>query len=675
MMTMHTDVAIIGAGFSGLSVAAGLKRSGIHNFVLLDRDAAQDDTWRDDTIRLFGLGKHMRFGHQVTALVYDENDGRWDVEISGGEDLSVRSVVLAIGSRREADPTVPGIEAYTGTVVRGQEFRDVVLAGKRVAVVGNGAAAATLLPDIVREAAAVKLFQSSPDWILPRPTSRVARFLRDVPVVRNAARQAWFAGRRPQRVGLLELLAQNNLRQHIDDPWTRRQLTPLPLTGRPNVVIADEFYTALRDPKCKLITWPIARFSAAGIRSVEGIEHHCDVIVFVSAPGESEPTQIPVHGVAGRELPESDDVSIAGFPNLFQADPPRRQPGRDAVQRVHSRVDRVTARVKGALRPDMSGGVRSASRRTWATAAVAGVALRPVFNRVRLNRFGVAAARGVVAGTMAVGSPMPDDVRISRVRERGLRGEWVHTANTDPDGQVLFYLHGSGYVVCSPRTHRRLVARLSQATGLPAFSLDYRLAPEHPFPAAADDVRVGYQWLLDKGYAAKDIVIAGDSAGGHLAVDLIAENHRLGVPQPGAMVLFSPLMDLTLGMSAERERDAPDPVISAAAARRLVDMYTQGQHEGDSRLRLSLAPGTALPPTLIQVGGREMMVADSEHLALMMTRAGGQCELQVWPGQIHVFQALPRFSAEAGAAVREAGRFITQTLTQQIEITSTVQSA
>jgi len=673
-MTMHADVVIIGAGFTGLSVAAGLKRAGIHNFVLLDRGEAQAGTWRDDTIRLFDLGKHVHPGQEVAALAYDEVDGRWNVDIAGGEDLSVRSVVLAIGSRSEADPTVPGMEAYTGTVVRGQEFRDVVLAGKRVAVVGNGAAAATLLPEIVREARSVKLFQSSPDWILPRRESRAARLLEKVPAVRDAARQAWFAGRRPQRAGILELLARNNLRQHIEDPWTRRQLTPLPLTGRPNVVVADEFYTALQASNCTLITWPIARFCAAGIRSVEGIEHHCDVIVFVSAPEEMPASRIPVTGIGGREMPELDDISLAGFPNLFQADPPRRQPGRDAVQRVRSRVDKVTARVKGAIRPDLSAGVQPASGRTRATAALTGLALRPMFNRVRLNRFGVAAARSVVAGTMAAGSPMPDDVRISRVRERDLRGEWVHTANSDPDGPILFYIHGSGYVVCSPRTHRRLVARLSRATGLPAFSLDYRLAPEHPFPAAADDVRVAYQWLLEKGYAAKDIVIAGDSAGGHLAVDLIAENHRLGVPQPGAMVLFSPLMDLTLGMSAERERDAPDPIISAAAARRLVDMYTHGRDEGDPRLRVSLVPGTALPPTLIQVGGREMMAADAEHLELMITRVGGQCELQVWPGQIHVFQALPRFSAEAGAAVRAAGRFVTQTLADHVE-TTTAQSA
>lgn len=139
-------------------------------------------------------------------------------------------------------------------------------------------------------------------------------------------------------------------------------------------------------------------------------------------------------------------------------------------------------------------------------------------------------------------------------------------------------------------------------------------------------------------------------------------------------MLFSPLADLTLGLSAERERDVPDPIISATAARRLVDKYTEGLPEDDPRLRVSLAPGIAVPPTLIQVGGREMMVADAEHLELMITRAGGACELQVWPGQVHVFQALPRFSSEATAAVREAARFITVALAARSELT-TAQSA
>lgn len=669
-MTTHTDVAIVGAGFTGLSVAAALKQSGVHNFVVLDRAPAAAGTWRDDTIRLFGLAKHLRLGHEAAALAFDDVEQRWEITVAGGDDLSVRSVVLATGSRAEADPTVPGIEAYTGTVVRGQEFRDVDLAGKRVAVVGNGAAAATLLPDIVLEAASVKLFQSSPDWVLARRSGRIGRLVESVPVVRDATRQAWFAGRRPRRGGILELLARNNLRQHVDDPWTRRQLTPLPLTGRPNVVIAEQFYTALQAPNCKLITWPIARFSPQGIRSAEGIEHHCDVIVFAAAPDDAGASQIPVTGVGGRLLPESSDVSVTGFPNLFLADPPAQQPGREAVRQVESRVNRVATRVAGVVRPGISAGVQPASRRAHLAAALTAIGLRPVFNRVRLNTFGVRLARRVVAGTMALGSPMPSDVRTTQVSAPGLRGEWVYTPNSGSGGPVLFYIHGSGYVVCSPRTHRRLVARLSDATGMPAFSLDYRLAPEHPFPAAADDVRAAYQWLLAQGHTAKDIVIAGDSAGGHLAIDLIAENHRLGVPQPGAMVLFSPLADLTLGLSAERERDAQDPIISAAAARRLVDKYTEGLPEDDPRLRVSLAPGTAVPPTLIQVGGREMMVADAEHLELMITRAGGSCALQVWPGQIHVFQALPRFSPEATAAVDEAARFITSTFATQAELTA-----
>ncbi|MDZ7931656.1 MAG: alpha/beta hydrolase [Rhodococcus sp. (in: high G+C Gram-positive bacteria)] len=179
---------------------------------------------------------------------------------------------------------------------------------------------------------------------------------------------------------------------------------------------------------------------------------------------------------------------------------------------------------------------------------------------------------------------------------------------------MILYIHGSAYVICSARTHRGLTARLSSSTGLPVFTVDYRLAPEHPFPAAADDLEAAYRWLLGQGYDAANIVIAGDSAGGHLAADLLIENDRTGTPQPGAMVLFSPLVDLDFELSARMERARKDPMISAAAAARLVALYTANNATDLPRLRLDLAHVRNLPPTLIQVGGTEMLRGDAGHL-------------------------------------------------------------
>jgi acetyl esterase/lipase len=223
-------------------------------------------------------------------------------------------------------------------------------------------------------------------------------------------------------------------------------------------------------------------------------------------------------------------------------------------------------------------------------------------------------------------------------------------------------VHGSGYAVCSAKTHRRLTSWLSSLTGLPVFSIDYRLAPRHRFPAAADDVRAGWDWLVGTcGVPPKQVVVAGDSAGGHLTVDMLLQPEVAATP-PAALVLFSPLYDLSFALCLARERIRPDPAIRAADAVRLVSLYHTGIDPTHERLRLNVAGGQALPPTLIQAGGAEMLQEDARHLAADIQTAGGRCELQIWPHQVHVFQALPRMTPEAGKAMAYVARFITHAL-------------
>jgi epsilon-lactone hydrolase len=232
----------------------------------------------------------------------------------------------------------------------------------------------------------------------------------------------------------------------------------------------------------------------------------------------------------------------------------------------------------------------------------------------------------------------------------------------------MYYIHGSGYVICSARTHRGLASRLSAATGLPVFVSDYRLAPEHRFPAAADDVAAGYRWLLDAGYNASDIVIAGDSAGCHLTLDLLLENARTGAAQPAAVAMFSPLLDLTFSLAAEQERRRKDPMITARAARNLLSHYTVGQRDDNPRLRLTIPRGATLPPILVQAGGAEMLSADARELQQMIRTAGGECELEIWPGQMHVFQALPLLIPEASQALRRTAAFLNDALAARTTI-------
>lgn len=262
-------------------------------------------------------------------------------------------------------------------------------------------------------------------------------------------------------------------------------------------------------------------------------------------------------------------------------------------------------------------------------------------------------------------SPVPRGTTVTRVRHRrGLRGEWVHGPGVGPSTTVLYYLHGSGYAICSPRTHRGLVARLSQLTGLPAFVVAYRTGPEHRFPAGGDDAIAGYRRLLEAGHPPDRIVVAGDSAGGHLALDLIAHNHRSGTPQPGAMVLFSPLSDPTFRLALERqEAGHRDPLIDARLAAHVIGLYLGDVDRAHPRLIPELTPDMALPPTLVQAGSLECMVDDARDVHARISAAGGHSELQIWPDQTHVFQLFGWLTPESGRAVRAAADFVDRALT------------
>lgn len=247
------------------------------------------------------------------------------------------------------------------------------------------------------------------------------------------------------------------------------------------------------------------------------------------------------------------------------------------------------------------------------------------------------------------------------VRERTahgwVRGEWVG-GRPAPGTRIVYYLHGSGYVMCSPRTHRAFVGYLGHLCARPAFTVQYRLAPEHRFPRAHEDAVNGYLWLLEQGFEARDIIVAGDSAGGHLAFALCGELRRRALPQPAGILAFSPLVDPTWETAAREERSARDPFVTAATARAITALYTAGSDPHDPRLDVIRDVGADLPPMLIQTGGREVLAADARAYAAAQQAAGGRCELQIWPGQIHVFQVAGRFLPEARIAMRHVQRFV-----------------
>jgi acetyl esterase/lipase len=308
------------------------------------------------------------------------------------------------------------------------------------------------------------------------------------------------------------------------------------------------------------------------------------------------------------------------------------------------------------------------SLRSRGAATISSLTLRQISAALPPDQaWGLWLSRQIVARIMDTFGPSlagthvtPVDARTSDGRR--VVGEWVYGAGV-PRGQTdtaIYFVHGSGYALCSPRTHRRLTSWLSRLTGLPVFSIDYRLAPRHRFPCAADDVRSGWDWLTgDCGLAPERTVVAGDSAGGHLSVDLLLQPD---VAHPAGLVLLSPVLDLTFTLARTRERMRPDPAIRSRDAIRLIELYCTGVDSDHPRLELDVAAGRAMPPTLIQAGGAEMLAADAIALADQIHTAGGQCELQIWPDQAHVFQALPRMTPEAGPAMRHIAGFIAHAL-------------
>lgn len=268
--------------------------------------------------------------------------------------------------------------------------------------------------------------------------------------------------------------------------------------------------------------------------------------------------------------------------------------------------------------------------------------------------------------------PPPPGTRIETVHLGSCDAEWIHgrgvrRASPDEaaepagdDGSAVLYLHGGALVTCSLATHRGLVSDVSRVCGAPALNVDFRMMPRVTIEHMVTDCLAGYRWLLDRGHAGDRIVIAGDSAGGFLAFLTALAIRDEGLPRPAALVCMSPLLDL------DTERKAASPYHDRC------DVFTVRACEGLARFTASVdaaheVTGTrmspidadlaGLPPTLIQIGSREILRPDAEEMAERLGRAGVPCELQVWRGQVHVFQAAAAFVPEARSALRELGTF------------------
>ena len=255
------------------------------------------------------------------------------------------------------------------------------------------------------------------------------------------------------------------------------------------------------------------------------------------------------------------------------------------------------------------------------------------------------------------GQAAPEGVAVTPVDAGGVPAEWVVAPEADDD-RVLLYVHGGAYCMGSLDSHRRLVGHLSEAAKARVLNVDYRLAPEHPVPAAVNDAVAAYRWLLGQGIVADRIAISGDSAGGGLTLATLLALKDAGDPLPAAAVPLSPWTDLEGTGESMRALAAVDLLIQADRLKETADLYANGADMRQPTLSPLYGDYEGLPPLLIQVGDAEVLLDDATRVAAIAKAAGVDVTLEVWDEMPHVFQAFVGLLPEADQAVARIGEWL-----------------
>ncbi|MFA9218709.1 MAG: flavin-containing monooxygenase [Sphingomonadaceae bacterium] len=375
------EVAVIGSGFSGLCMGIKLREAGIHDFVILEKEAVFGGTWRanhypgaacdvpvhlysfsfaqnadwsrrfaqqpellrytESLLQRYDLGPHLKLDHGLQAATYDEAQGWWRLRTKHGE-LTARSVVSAIGPlSRASAPQLPGLAQFRGQTVHSSDWdHDYDLRGKRVAVIGTGASAIQFVPVIAAQVAQLDLYQRTPPWVLPRPDRPIGRgerwllrhvaplqqLYRGLTYVALEARYLAFA-RWPMLMRLVEAQARHHLKRQLPhDAALRDRLTPSYTAGCKRLLLSNDYYPALGRPNVALVTAPIAEVRASSVVSADGVERAVDAIIFGTGfDVEHTLGAIPVQGRGGRLLSEAaaggleayKGATLEGFPNFY----------------------------------------------------------------------------------------------------------------------------------------------------------------------------------------------------------------------------------------------------------------------------------------------------------------------------------------------------------------------
>ena len=253
--------------------------------------------------------------------------------------------------------------------------------------------------------------------------------------------------------------------------------------------------------------------------------------------------------------------------------------------------------------------------------------------------------------------PLPADVTVQPVIANGVRAEWTSTPQADPSRSVL-YLHGGGYVICSLDSHRHLVAEVGRAAGMRTLAIDYRLAPENPFPAPVEDTVAAYRYLLDSGIKPNRIALAGDSAGGGLVVGALLAIREAGLPLPACGWCISPWVDMEALGHSFVDRAASDPTVQKATILMMAEWYLAGADPRHPHAAPIYGDLRGLPPLLIQVDAVETLLDDSIALARAAGIADVPVDLQIWPEMIHIWHIFFPMLSAGRRAIAAGGSFV-----------------
>ena len=420
-MKVHTTL-VIGAGFVGLGTAIKLREAGIEDLVILERADRVGGTWRDATYpgaacdipsqlysfsfaknpgwsrayspsaeilehieelaERFDLVKDIRFNTEVTKLAFDKREARWEVTATGSTGRSkkfyARTVVVASGPLSDASlPDIRGIEDYEGVKVLSARWDDDYdFAGKNVAVIGTGASAIQIIPELVKVAASVKVFQRTPGWVMPRldvETPEVVKTVFEkVPAAQQVTRTALFLAHEAAATGLvwntpvttlIQQAGKLHIRMTVKDKWLRRQLTPEFRAGCKRMLMSSDYYPALQADNCKLITWPIAKITPKGLQTCDALQHEVDAIVFATGYDvHLEGPPYPITGLNGQSLQEEwsghpeayKSASAHGYPNLFFTCGPNSGPGHNSLLvYAQGQIEYAVAGIRAIVEQDL----------------------------------------------------------------------------------------------------------------------------------------------------------------------------------------------------------------------------------------------------------------------------------------------------------------------------------